>query len=66
VPAFPIAVLISGSGSTLLNLLQRSADGRLQAQVCGVTASRECAGLRFADEYGVPWEIVPRILERGG
>jgi len=58
---FPIAVLISGGGSTLLNLLELSASGLLAAQVCGVVASRECAGLEYARAAGVPWAVVPRI-----
>src|SRR5205814_1758904 len=53
------------SGSTLRNLLVRSADGRLHARICGVVASRDCAGLQYARESGVPWEIVPRIDGRG-
>jgi phosphoribosylglycinamide formyltransferase 1 len=59
-PSYPFAVLISGSGSTLRNLLERCADGRLPARVCGVVASRECSGLNHAREFGVPSAIVAR------
>jgi formyltetrahydrofolate-dependent phosphoribosylglycinamide formyltransferase len=57
---FPIAVLISGSGSTLKNILQRIGAGQLKARVAGVVASRDCSGLDHAREYGVPWAVVKR------
>ena len=56
----PIAVLISGSGSTLGNILKLIAAGRLNARVAGVVASRECSGLDYAREAGVPWAVVKR------
>jgi phosphoribosylglycinamide formyltransferase-1 len=59
-PPLPIAVLISGSGSTLLNLLEHCADGRLNTRVAGVAASRVCSGLEHAQRFGVPYEVVPR------
>ena len=58
--AFPIAVLISGSGSTLKNILALIAAGRLPVRVAGVIASRQCSGLDYAAEYGVPGAIVKR------
>lgn len=58
--AFPIAVLISGSGSTLKNILELIAAGRLKARVAGVVASRKCSGLDHAREYGVPYAVVKR------
>jgi len=58
--AFPIAVLISGSGSTLKNILELIAAGRLKARVAGVVASRECSGLDHAREYDVPYAVVKR------
>jgi phosphoribosylglycinamide formyltransferase-1 len=57
---YPIAVLISGGGSTLHNLLELAAGATLHARVCGVVASRDCAGLEYAREAGVPWAVVPR------
>jgi phosphoribosylglycinamide formyltransferase-1 len=63
---FSLAVLISGGGTTLRNLLERSADGRLRARVCGVVASRDCAGLAYARAYGVPWAVVPRVAGGSG
>ena len=50
-----LAVLISGGGRTLKNLLQRIADGRLYAEVRVVVSSDSGAGgLRYAKEAGVP------------
>jgi formyltetrahydrofolate-dependent phosphoribosylglycinamide formyltransferase len=57
---FPLAVLISGSGSTLRNILQLCADGRLRAQVVGVVASRDCTGLDHARQFDVPFAVVKR------
>lgn len=60
-PLFRLAVLISGSGSTLRNILERCADGRLRGVVvCGVAASRDCTGLEYARAAGLPWAIVER------
>lgn len=56
----PVAVLISGSGSTLLNLLEWIDDGRLNARICGVIASRKCSGLEHADNYDIPHAVVKR------
>ncbi|HKB39151.1 MAG TPA: phosphoribosylglycinamide formyltransferase [Gemmataceae bacterium] len=56
-----IAVLISGSGTTLQNLLDRSADGRLPARVVQVVASRPDAhGLTRAAGAGVSAAVVER------
>ncbi len=60
-PMLRVAALISGSGSTLLNLLERIADGRLcGVAICGVIASRDCPGLEHARRFGIPWAIVHR------
>ncbi|MFM7075791.1 MAG: phosphoribosylglycinamide formyltransferase [Planctomycetaceae bacterium] len=59
----PIAVLLSGSGRTLENLLDRIAAGSLAARVAVVVASRgDVRGVRVARNAGVPVEVV----ERGG
>jgi len=56
-----LGVLISGSGTTLQNFLDRSADGRLEAQVVQVVASRADAfGLERARKAGVPAAVVER------
>jgi len=50
-----IAVLISGGGTTLRNLLQWQAEGKLLAEVCLVVSSSASAGgLRFAEEANIP------------
>jgi phosphoribosylglycinamide formyltransferase-1 len=56
-----LAVLLSGSGTTLQNLLERSADGRLAAHVVLVVASRPDAfGLQRAKNASVPTLVVQR------
>ncbi len=59
-PKLRVAVLISGSGSTLRNLLEYSAAGKLHAEIVGVAASRDCSGLEHAKSFGVPCAVVPR------
>lgn len=48
-----LAVLISGGGRTLLNLLDEIAAGRLPAEVPLVIASRPCAGQELAGARGI-------------
>jgi formyltetrahydrofolate-dependent phosphoribosylglycinamide formyltransferase len=56
-----LAVLLSGGGTTLQNLLDRSADGRLTAQVVQVVSNRPDAfGLERAARAGVPAAVVDR------
>src|SRR5262245_31123427 len=56
-----LAVLISGSGTTLQNLIDRTADGRLAAKVVLVVASNPDAfGLERARRAGIPTVCVPR------
>lgn len=65
-PTLRIAALISGGGSTLRNLLDRIADGRLRGvEVVGVVASRDCPGLQHAADFKLPGVVVPRIAEGG-
>lgn len=60
-PSLRVAVLISGSGTTLQNFLDRLADGRLAAQIVLVVASRPDAfGLERARRAGVPTVVVDR------
>lgn len=57
----PIAVLISGGGTTLRNLLQKQAAGQLAAAVRLVISSHPAArGLTFAAEAGIPTRVVER------
>jgi phosphoribosylglycinamide formyltransferase-1 len=56
-----LAVLLSGNGSTLQNILDRSATGRLDAEVVCVIASRADAyGLERAKKAGVHAVAIPR------
>jgi formyltetrahydrofolate-dependent phosphoribosylglycinamide formyltransferase len=56
-----LAVLISGSGRTLKNLLARIAAGRLDAEVrLVVSSAAEAGGLQFAREANVPWVVFSR------
>jgi phosphoribosylglycinamide formyltransferase-1 len=57
--ALRLAVLLSGNGTTLQNLLDHIADGQLQAEVVRVIASRADAfGLTRAEQAGVPTAVV--------
>jgi formyltetrahydrofolate-dependent phosphoribosylglycinamide formyltransferase len=59
--ALRLAVLISGSGTTLQNLLDRCTDGRLPAEVALVVSSRPGAfGLERARRADVPAVVVER------
>jgi phosphoribosylglycinamide formyltransferase-1 len=56
-----LAVLLSGGGTTLQNLLDRIEDGRLSARVVCVVASNPTAfGLERARRAGVPAFVVER------
>jgi len=56
-----LAVLLSGSGTTLQNLIDRIADGRLAAQIALVVSSNPAAfGLQRAELAGIPTAIVER------
>jgi formyltetrahydrofolate-dependent phosphoribosylglycinamide formyltransferase len=56
-----LAILLSANGTTLQNLLDRSADGRLRAQVVRVISNRADAyGLVRAERAGVQTAVVER------
>jgi formyltetrahydrofolate-dependent phosphoribosylglycinamide formyltransferase len=56
-----LAVLLSGGGTTLQNLLDRIADGRLDARVVVVVSSNASAGgLERARAAGIPTAVVER------
>ncbi len=58
---FRIAVLISGGGTTLRNLIERIESGRLEVQiVLVVSSSPKAGGLRFAEKAGIPAVVVER------
>jgi phosphoribosylglycinamide formyltransferase-1 len=56
-----LVVLISGGGTTLQNLLDRTRDGRLPAAVVGVVSSRpDTRGVERATAAGVPVAVVEK------
>jgi phosphoribosylglycinamide formyltransferase-1 len=56
-----LVVLISGGGTTLQNLLDRTRDGRLAAEVVGVVSSRaDVPGVERAKAAGIPVTVVER------
>ena len=56
-----LAVLLSGSGSTLQNFIDRIADGSLSARIACVIASRADAyGIERARKHGIPAVLVER------
>ena len=56
-----LAILISGSGSTLQNLAQHILDGKLSASIAGVISSRpDVYGLIRAENLHLPHEVVNR------
>lgn len=56
-----LAVLISGGGRTLANLIERSRDGSLPANVGVVISSRaDAGGLQIARDAGIPAEAIVR------
>ena len=56
---FPIAVLISGGGTTLRNLLERIDAGTLGVTVkLVISSSAKAGGLRWAAEAGIPTRVV--------
>ncbi|MEZ6055727.1 MAG: phosphoribosylglycinamide formyltransferase [Planctomycetaceae bacterium] len=59
-PVLSIAVLISGGGTTLTNLLQRIDAKELRANVCLVLASRECTGVEKSQRAGLPTRVLPQ------
>jgi formyltetrahydrofolate-dependent phosphoribosylglycinamide formyltransferase len=57
----PVAVLLSGAGTTLQNLLDRCARGSLDARVVLVVANQaEAFGLKRAEKAGVPTAVISR------
>ncbi len=53
-PGSRLAVFVSGTGRTLVNLVERRARGEFAGQVVLVVASRPCRGEAFARERGIP------------
>jgi phosphoribosylglycinamide formyltransferase-1 len=58
---FRIAVLISGSGTTLRNLIEKIAAGALPVEIALVISSHpQAGGLQFAAAAGVPSAVIER------
>lgn len=55
----PVAVLISGGGTTLKNLLDKIAERKLDIEVrLVISNTAKAKGIRYADEAGIPVEVV--------
>lgn len=61
-PSTPLhlGVLISGSGTTLVNLLSQRDAGQLAVEIPLVIADRECSGIAKATRAGLTCEVLPR------
>jgi phosphoribosylglycinamide formyltransferase-1 len=57
-----IAVMVSGSGRTLRNLLEAIGRGELGARVVLVIASRECPGAAIARAAGIETLVRPGVI----
>lgn len=55
-----VGVLISGSGTTLANLVEQVRAGALRAEIAVVIASRACAGVDRAQAARLPCRVIPR------
>lgn len=54
-PSVKVAVLLSGSGRTLENLLAKIGEGNLSLEICAVVSSRtEVRGVEIARSHGIP------------
>ncbi len=61
IPPLPVAVLISGGGTTLRNLIARIHENALPIDIRLVLSSNaEAGGLRYAENAGIPHKIVER------
>lgn len=57
-----LAVLLSGSGRTMVNLAERIESGTLDAEIAVVVASRACPGAEKARARGLPTLVIPGEL----
>jgi phosphoribosylglycinamide formyltransferase-1 len=59
--SFPIAVLLSGGGTTLQNLIDRIAAGTLPVRIVQVVSNRaDAVGVARARRAGLPVDVIPR------
>ena len=54
----PIAVLISGRGRTLRNILDKIDANELDVKINLVIGSKNCYGLQFAEKKNIPTDVV--------
>lgn len=54
-----LAVLISGGGTTLLNLQKQITAGELSAEIVCAIADRPCSGIERSQAVGVDVELIP-------
>jgi len=59
-----LAVMLSGGGRTLLNLIDRISRGELAAQISLVIASRDCKGADLARERGLRTRVIGGVIPR--
>jgi phosphoribosylglycinamide formyltransferase 1 len=57
-----LAVMLSGSGRTLLNLIEQIRSGKIPATIDVVIASRECPGAQRAREAGIDTVVMPGVI----
>jgi len=50
-------VMLSGSGTTLVNLIEHIAEGKLAATIPVVVASKECLGAQWARDAGIQTHV---------
>lgn len=63
--ALRVAVLLSGSGTTLENLIEQQAKGQLDVEIAVVVSSKPSAfGLERARRHGIPAHAVDRLAYR--
>lgn len=59
-----LAVLLSGGGRTLINLVERIERGELPATIGMVIASRECKGIELAAARGFRTRVIGGVIPR--
>ena len=53
-----LSVLISGGGTTMVNLQERISQETLNARIVSVIASRDCSGIQRCNELGLDCQII--------
>jgi phosphoribosylglycinamide formyltransferase-1 len=57
----PIAVLISGGGTTLKNLIEKMTAGELPVEIkLVISSSAKAAGIKYAADAGIPTSVIRR------